>query len=74
MTSKQVKARPLTKNVSSIRSKNQRLSAKSKQDNPSEMPLPVPIVTKKPFTTKEKELLEACESGDLDAVYYYNLL
>jgi hypothetical protein len=72
MNSKLSPQKPISKNLS-VTSKSQRgrLSGKAAVTNTAvETINPIPIVTKKPFTKNDKELLEACEAGDIDQVIY----
>jgi hypothetical protein len=70
MNSKLSQQKPLGKNLN-LTSKLQRgkLSGKAAVTKSAvETNIPIPIVTKKPFTKNDKELLEACETGDIDKV------
>lgn len=70
MSSKRVKSKSSVGNVSLITPRFQKgkfsvpLSANPEAENEN----PAPIPTKKSLTDQDKELLDACESGDIDKV------
>jgi hypothetical protein len=67
MNSKLSKAKPSVKSLSA--SRKSQFSGKALVTKPKAEPVnPMPIVTKKPLTKHDKELLEACETGDIDQV------
>ena len=72
MTSEQIKSGPLVKNSSSVNSRFQKgkFSLSPVQANPlaNDSGIPEITPTKKPLTVNDLQLLEACESGDLDKV------
>ena len=76
MSSKPAKSKPSSGKLTLNKPKFQRgkslVPLIAKPEDETENPAPIP--TKKPLTDQDKELLEACESGDIDKVCILCLL